>query len=197
MRAESAIVARDSLREEEIESRWEAAPAVGLVIAFQLVLALVSRAQGWKLWALPWWVWLISVGPETALLVPLAWTRSRRQLEQLARNAWPARVARDGTLHVHTSSSAWAFELGQLEARIKAALGELAPQGFRFAVGPLPEPPAATAEEAARTPVEPSPEHRLRGDELAAEIVDENLRKVVAKAAALSLAKADSDRMFW
>jgi len=73
----------DPLREEEIESRWEAAPAVGLVIAFQLVLALVSRAQDWKLWGLPWWVWLISIGPETALLAPLAWTRSRRQLEQL------------------------------------------------------------------------------------------------------------------
>ena len=73
----------DPLRDEEIESRWEAAPAVGLVIAFQLVLALVSRAQDWKLWGLPWWVWLISIGPETALLAPLAWTRSRRQLEQL------------------------------------------------------------------------------------------------------------------
>jgi len=116
---------------------------------------------------------------------------------EIARNAWPARIARDGTLHVHTSSSAWAFELGQLEARVKAALRELAPQRFRFAVGPLPEPPAATAEEAARAPVEPSPEHRLQADELAAEIADENLRKVVAKAAALSLAKADSDRMFW
>jgi len=116
---------------------------------------------------------------------------------EIARNAWPARIARDGTLHVHTSSSTWAFELGQLEARVKAALRELAPQRFRFAVGPLPEPPAATVEEAARTPVEPSPEHRLQADELAAEIADENLRKVVAKAAALSLAKADSDRMFW
>ena len=82
-------------------------------------------------------------------------------------------------------------------AKEAAALGELAPKRFRFAVGPLPEPPAATAEEAARAPIEPSPEHRLQGDELAAEIADENLRKVVAKAAALSLAKADSDRMFW
>ena len=117
--------------------------------------------------------------------------------DMIARNAWPARIARDGTLHVHTSSSAWAFELGQLEARVKTALRELAPQRFRFAVGPLPEPPAATAEEAARTPIEPSPEHRLQADELAAGIADENLRKVVAKAAALSLAKADSDRMFW
>ena len=32
--------------------------------------------------------------------------------EQIARNAWPARIARDGTLHVSASSSTWAFELG-------------------------------------------------------------------------------------
>ena len=32
--------------------------------------------------------------------------------DSIARNAWPARIARDGTLHVATSSSAWAFELG-------------------------------------------------------------------------------------
>ncbi len=76
---------RDPLREEEIESRWEAAPAVALVIALQLLLALVSRAQDWKLWGLPWWVWLISVGPEALLLVPLAWHRPRRRLEQLGR----------------------------------------------------------------------------------------------------------------
>ena len=34
--------------------------------------------------------------------------------ETIARAAWPGRVARDGTLHVTTVSSAWAFELGQL-----------------------------------------------------------------------------------
>ena len=33
------------VREEEIESRWEAAPAVALVIAMQLLLALVSRTR--------------------------------------------------------------------------------------------------------------------------------------------------------
>ena len=38
--------------------------------------------------------------------------------EEVVRNAWPARIARDGTLHVHTSSSVWAFELGQLAPRI-------------------------------------------------------------------------------
>ena len=44
--------------------------------------------------------------------------------EQIARNAWPARIARDGTLHVNTSSSAWAFELAQLEAAIREKLGD-------------------------------------------------------------------------
>jgi hypothetical protein len=74
---------RDRLEEEELESRWEAAPAVGLVIAMQLLLALVSRAQHWTLWIFPWWVWLIPVVPEALLLVPLAWQRPRHRLEQL------------------------------------------------------------------------------------------------------------------
>jgi hypothetical protein len=75
-------VPRDALREEELESRWEAAPAVGVVIGLQLVLALVSRAEDWKLSGLSWWVWLIPIVFEVALLVPLAWERPRRQLEQ-------------------------------------------------------------------------------------------------------------------
>ena len=74
-----------SLREEEIESRWEAAPAIALVIAAQVLLALISRHQDWKLWDLPWWVWLIPVVPEVVLLVPLAWQRPRRRLEQMGR----------------------------------------------------------------------------------------------------------------
>ena len=74
---------RNPLREEEIESRWEAAPAVALVIAMQLLLASVSRSQHWKLWIFPWWVWLIPVAPEILLLLPLAWNRPRRRLEQL------------------------------------------------------------------------------------------------------------------
>jgi hypothetical protein len=74
-----------SLHEEEIESRWEAAPAIAFVIAAQVLLALVSRSQDWKLWDLPWWVWLLPVAPELALLVPLAWQRPRRRLEQMGR----------------------------------------------------------------------------------------------------------------
>src|SRR5919204_2000437 len=114
----------------------------------------------------------------------------------IAHNAWPARVARDGTLHVHTSSSAWAFELGQLEQRIRAALGDLAPARLRFAVGPLPEPSSPALADPSRAPVEPSPEQRERAVRLAAAIDDEDLRRIVAKAAALSLAAAGAGRSF-
>ena len=72
-----------TLREEEIESRWEAAPAIGVVIGMQALLALVSRNQDWKLWIYPWWVWLIPIVPEVILLAPLAWRRPRRRLEQM------------------------------------------------------------------------------------------------------------------
>ena len=73
----------DPLREEERESEWEAAPAVAIVIGLQLLLALVSRAQDWKVWEFSWWVWLIPIGPEVLLLLALAWHRPRRRLEQM------------------------------------------------------------------------------------------------------------------
>src|SRR5205823_379052 len=77
--------------------------------------------------------------------------------EEVARNAWPARVARDGTLHVHTSSSVWAFELGQLAPRIlerlREELGDAAPKSLRFVQGHLPEPaPAADDPTTAKAP---------------------------------------------
>jgi hypothetical protein len=76
-------VPTDPLREEERESRWEAAPAVGVVIGLQILLAAVSKAKSWMLWDFSWWVWLVPVGFEIALLVPLAWERPRRRLEQM------------------------------------------------------------------------------------------------------------------
>jgi hypothetical protein len=57
--------------EETTESRWEAGPAVLVVIGLQLTLAVVSRELDWKLWYLPWWVWMMAVGPEAVLLVAL------------------------------------------------------------------------------------------------------------------------------
>ena len=116
---------------------------------------------------------------------------------EIARNAWPARLGRDGTLHVNTSSSAWAFELGQLESRIRASLGKLAPTRLRFSVGPLPEPVVERSNERVAQRFEPAPADVEKAAELAAPIDDENLRKVVAKAAALSLANADSGRRSW
>jgi hypothetical protein len=60
-------------------------------------------------------------------------------------------------------------------------------------VGPLPE---ATPEVApgSREPVRPVREHVATAAELTAEIRDEHLREIVAKTAALSLARAASDR---
>ena len=73
------------LHEEEVESSWEAAPAIALVILAQIVLAIVSLTQDWTLWGLPWWVWLIPAGPELVLLLPLALRRPRQRLEQRGR----------------------------------------------------------------------------------------------------------------
>ena len=71
------------VHEAEIESRWEAGPAVALVVALQVLLATVSHVQGWTLWILPWWSWLAPAVPELLLLIALAWSRPRHQLEQL------------------------------------------------------------------------------------------------------------------
>ena len=62
----------------------------------------------------------------------------------IARNAWPLRVGRDGTLHVATSSATWAFELDRMSpdiiARLREMLAEEAPARVRFQPGPVPEP---------------------------------------------------------
>ena len=118
----------------------------------------------------------------------------------IARNAWPARISRDGTLHVSTDSSSWAFELQQLEAdilgRLRAALGKDTPEAVRFAVGKLPELGREDVESGRRPGPEPTPEQTELAAALAARIDDEELRKVVAKAAARSLAAAAAGRPF-
>jgi len=115
----------------------------------------------------------------------------------IARNAWPARLARDGTLHVHTKDSIWAFELKSRAEEIRSRLGEHAPPRLAFAPGPIPEPVETPREGALSRPLEPTPEHVAEADSLVRVIRDEDLRKVVAKAAALSLARASNDRSFW
>jgi Dna[CI] antecedent, DciA len=118
--------------------------------------------------------------------------------DSISRNAWPARIARDGTLHVSTSSSAWAFELGLLEAdlreRLSERLGERAPTQLRFTPGPLPEPAGTDLGDPERRAPKVTEQHRQAGEEVAAAITDENLRKLVAKAVAASLARPPDDR---
>lgn len=120
--------------------------------------------------------WPAAVGPENA------------------RVAWPVRLGRDGTLHVNARDATWAFQLGMLSeeilANLRAELGEAAPRALRFAPGPLPEAPSSTAP--AR--VEPSPEERERAAGIAAGVEDPELRELVARTAAASLARARSSR---
>jgi hypothetical protein len=109
--------------------------------------------------------------------------------EQIARFAWPARIARDGTVHVHTADSVWAFELGH---RAEEIAGRLGATNVRFAPGPLPE----AVEETVSEPVEPTPEDDARARELTAAISDEKLRESVQKAVRMSLARGRLDRPF-
>jgi hypothetical protein len=114
--------------------------------------------------------------------------------ETIARSAWPARVARDGTLHVNTADSVWAFELTNRAAEIAQRLGV---DRIRFTPGRLPEPTVPEPAHRARAPRKPSPALLETGARLAAGIEDEKLRKIVARAAAASLARASDDRLVW
>jgi hypothetical protein len=143
-------------------------------------------------------------GPEAGLAeIVAAWPDAVGPA--IAANAWPARVARDGTLHVSAASSAWAFELTQLAAevltRLRARLPEqVGPSGLRFAVGPLPEPGAESEKEAKRTVPKANAVQAAEGDRIAAGIEDPGLRESVAKAVAASLAAAPgppADRAVW
>ncbi len=110
--------------------------------------------------------------------------------DAIARNAWPARIARDGTLHIATADSIWAFELGHRGAEIATRLGVAK---VRFAPGPLP------SEEAVSTPAKPAsptPDHERRASEIAASIDDDKLRESVQRAIGLSLARTAEDRPF-
>jgi hypothetical protein len=124
--------------------------------------------------------------------------------EPIAANAWPARIAGDGTLHVATSSSAWAFELTQLEVTVRAKLAEQLegdpPPALRFAPGPLPEPGLSDVEDSKRTVPRASPVERSDGARIAADIENRGLREAVARAAAASLAavrERRSDGSIW
>lgn len=103
--------------------------------------------------------------------------------DAIARHAWPARIARDGTVHVHTSDSVWAFELAQRAQEIADRAGV---SRVKFAPGPLPEP---SPEAVSGRPV-PTPEDTVLAARLASPIEQENLRETVQKAISLALARA-------
>jgi hypothetical protein len=110
--------------------------------------------------------------------------------DEIARNAWPARFQRDGTLIVHTRDAIWGFELtaraGEISKRLPGR------PALKFVPGPLPEPGAAPASAAPEGPPPATLEERSRAAEWAAEIDDEELRDLVARAAAASLARWSS-----
>jgi hypothetical protein len=105
----------------------------------------------------------------------------------IARKAWPARIARDGTVHINTADSVWAFELGQKASEIAGKLGV---DRLRFAAGPLPE---ADEEAPVSTPLQTTPEDEERARAIASTIEDEKLRESVQKAVSLSLARGRED----
>jgi hypothetical protein len=105
----------------------------------------------------------------------------------IARNAWPARISRDGTVQVSTADSVWAFELGQRATEMAELLG--VPK-LRFAPGPLPEAPLEPVEH----PVDVRPEDEERAHAIASAIGDESLRKRVQKAVSLGLARGRDNR---
>ena len=139
---------------------------------------------------------LTRLGPQGAIGdVVAAWPDAVG--DGIARNAWPARIARDRTLHVATASSAWAFELQQLAPsildRLRAAVSErVAPTALRFAPGPLPASASLSASGGSPSPpggLDPTLEEKELGAHIASAIADEELRALVARAAAASLAR--------
>jgi hypothetical protein len=117
--------------------------------------------------------------------------------ETVARNAWPTRLGDDGTLHVATSSSTWAFELARLGdtilEQLRSALGDAAPRALKFAPGQVPEPLPATRGATVRTSTPATAEQRADAAAVTAGIRDDELRRLVARAAAASLARAASE----
>ena len=107
----------------------------------------------------------------------------------IARHAWPARTQPDGTLVVHVRDAIWGFELTQRAGEIAERLPGR--PRLRFVPGPLP---AESPEPAPPETVEATPEQARVAAEMAAGIVDQNLRESVAKAIKAALARALDDR---
>jgi hypothetical protein len=69
--------------ELEVESSFEAAPAVALAIALQVALAVTAKIEDWTTWVFPWWVWLLPVLPEAISFVLDIWHKPHRALVQM------------------------------------------------------------------------------------------------------------------
>ena len=106
----------------------------------------------------------------------------------LAREAWPARMAADGTLVVHVTSSLWASELQLMERAVGekrgAALGRPSPP-LRFRVGPVPQPAASPP------PAPVSPVAARAAAELAEQVADPALRDAVQAALERTLVRSE------
>jgi len=98
---------------------------------------------------------------------------------EIARNAWPARFQRDGTLIVHTQDAIWGFELGHRAAEISERLpGKPA---LKFVPGPLPELGAAPTQATPQGPPPATVEQQQRAAEWASEIEDAEFFEQVAE----------------
>jgi hypothetical protein len=106
---------------------------------------------------------------------------------EISRNAWPARYQRDGTLIVHTKDAIWGFELGHRAAEIIERLPGRPP--LKFVPGPLPEPGLDSTRATPQGAPPATVEQKAQAAEWAAAIEDDDLRDLVARAAAASLAK--------
>ena len=109
--------------------------------------------------------------------------------DEIARNAWPTRTQPDGTLVVHVRDAIWGFELTQRAAEISERLPGR--PRLKFTPGPVPE---AVAEPPRAVPMEASPEQVRQAEEMAAGIVDRNLRESVAQTIKAALARTPHDR---
>jgi hypothetical protein len=134
---------------------------------------------------------LARFGPQAGLAAVIAaWPETVG--EAIARNAWPARFSRDGTLHVATADAIWAFELGHRGAEIARRLGVTA---IRFTPGKVADAlPAQATNPAVARRVRPTAADRRQAAEIAAPIEDDELRELVARAAAASLSSRQDDR---
>jgi predicted nucleic acid-binding Zn ribbon protein len=113
--------------------------------------------------------------------------------ETIAANAWPAQLNRRGVLQVNTSSATWAFELKhlapQILSKLKETLVEECPNELHFIPGPVPNKGRETGKPLAPAAPTTTESERAQAKGLAAVIDDEELRALVARAAAASLAQ--------